>query len=155
MDKIIVTVLFISCLVNFAISQVPPDRNTLLNGDEGIQTQVAEKYGYPSAKNVLDLATVLKLTEPQRNSLRGIYKETISRAKELGREIVKIEEELKEALQAGLVNEKSVSEDAQQIGKLRGRLRGVFIAARIETRKALNASQIDLCKKLSAPIEKK
>jgi len=134
---------------NSAFSQVPPDRNALLNGEEGTQAKVAELHVYPSPKKVLDLAGALNLTDDQKRIIKQITEETITRAKELGKQIIKIEEELNDALQTGFVNEKSVADDAQQIGRLRGRLRGVFLNAHLKTKKVLTANQLEIYKKLS------
>jgi len=136
-------------LGNIAFSQVPTDRNTLLNGEEGTQAKVAELHVYPSPKKVLDLAGALNLTDDQKRIIKQITEETITRAKELGKQIIKIEEELNDALQTGFVNEKSVADDAQQIGRLRGRLRGVFLNAHLKTKKVLTANQLEIYKKLS------
>ena len=101
----------------------------------------------PSPKNILDQAGMLKLSDTQRKSLNEIYIESVSRAKDLGKQIIKIEEELYEALQTGFVNEKSLADDAQQIGRLRGRLGGVFLTAHYKTQKILTSTQIEMWKK--------
>ena len=134
---------------NFAFSQVPPDRGPLLNGDEGTQAKIAEVYGYPSPQKVLELARSVNLSDEQKRTIVQISEETLTRAKELGKQIIKIEEELNDALQTGLVNEKSVADDAQQIGRLRGRLRGVFLNAHLKTKKVLTANQLEIYKKLN------
>jgi hypothetical protein len=155
MKRILVLSISLLALTAILYPQVPADRNALLNGDEGTQTSVADNVGYPSPKRVLDLSSTLNLTEGQRNALRDIYSETYTRAKELGKRIIKIEEELDEAFKAGFVTTQSVSDDAEQIGKLRGKLRGVLLSSRIATKKLLNANQLDMYKKLSIPPTKK
>ena len=132
---------------NIIFSQVPHDRNALLNGEEVGQANVAKLHGYPSPQKVLDLAGALNLKDDQRSIIKQINEETIARAKELGKQIIKIEEELNDALQTGFVNEKSVADDAQQIGRLRGRLRGVFLTAHYKTQKILTSTQIEMWKK--------
>ena len=147
MKRILMLVFLSLSALNFVLSQVPSDRTALLNGDEGTQAKVAETLGYPSPKNILDQAGTLKLSDVQRKSINEIYIESVSRAKDLGKQIVKIEEELHEALQTGFVNEKSLADDAQQIGRLRGRLRGVFLTAHYKTQKILTSTQIEMWKK--------
>ena len=66
----------------------------------------------------------------------------------MGREIVQIENELHEAFKARIVNEKSCADDALQIGRLRGKLRGLFLAAHVRARSILNESQLAMYKKL-------
>ncbi len=147
MKRILMLVFLSLSILNFVLSQVPSDRTALLNGDEGTQAKVAETLGYPSPKSIIEQAGTLKLSDAQRKSINEIYIESVSRAKDLGKQIVKIEEELHEALQTGFVNEKSLADDAQQIGRLRGRLRGVFLAAHHKTQKMLTSTQIELWKK--------
>jgi hypothetical protein len=136
-------------LGNIAFSQVPQDRNALLNGEEIAQAKVAELHGYPSPKKVFEFARSLNLNDGQMRTIKQISDESIARAVDLGKQIIKIEEELNDALQTGFVNEKSVADDAQQIGRLRGRLRGVFLAAHLKAKKVLNANQLEIYKKLS------
>jgi len=155
MKRIYIVALLFFFICAFALSQVPPDRNSLLNGEEGIQAKVAGELGYPSPKSVLDDAATLKLTDDQKKQLKIIQSELTNRAQQLGKQVVKIEQELHDALQAGLVNEKAVGDDAQQIGRLRGRLRGVFLAAHLQTKKLLNSSQLEIYKKTSVSEEKK
>jgi hypothetical protein len=155
MKRILVFCLSILAMSTILFSQVPVDKSALLNGEEGTQSAVADNIGYPAPRRVLDLSSTLNLTESQRNALRDIISETSARTKELGKRIIKIEEELSEAYKAGFVTQQSVSDDCEQIGKLRGKLRGVFLSARIATKKLLTASQIDMYKKLSVPPTKK
>ena len=135
--------------------QVPPDREDLLNGNEGKNGFTAEINNFPSPKTVLSLASTLKLTSGQKSRITDIYNATVTRAKQLGKEIVQIENELHRAFQARIINEKSAADDAQQIGRLRGRLRGVFLTARIKTRNVLDESQIEMYKKLQGEVKKK
>jgi len=155
MKRILTVGIFIWGMTIVVFPQIPADRNTLLNADEGTQTAVADNVGYPSPKRVLDLSATLNLTESQRKSVREIYNEMYTRARELGKRIIKIEEELDEAFKAGFVTTQSVNDDTEQIGKLRGKLRGVYLGARIDTKRVLTANQMDMYKKLSVPPTKK
>ncbi len=133
-----------------ATAQIPPDRDDLLKGQGAGQGMFAEMNGYPGPKHVLDLADKLKLPESQRKSIQGIYNDMQTRAKELGERIVNIEEELDEAFKNGLVSDKSVRDDCEQIGKLRGRLRAVHLAAHLKTKMVLTEQQIESYKKLKS-----
>jgi hypothetical protein len=155
MKQILIFLVLSLSVLTLALSQVPSDRTALLNGEEGTQAKVAETLGYPSPKNILDQASTLRLSDVQRKSLNEIYIESVSRAKDLGKQIVKIEEELHDALQTGFVNEKSLADDAQQIGRLRGRLRGVFLTAHYNTKKVLTSIQLEMWKKSGLPEGKK
>ncbi|MBI1804754.1 MAG: Spy/CpxP family protein refolding chaperone [Ignavibacteriae bacterium] len=131
-----------------ANAQVPPDRDGLLGGEGMGYGQFAEINGYPGPKQVLDLADKLKLTAAQKKSMQEIYGEMRTRAKELGKRIVGIEEELNEAFSSGLVNEKATRDDCEQIGKLRGRLRAAHLAAHLKAKNILTETQIESYKKL-------
>jgi Spy/CpxP family protein refolding chaperone len=152
--------LFYFLLLNFALfalcanAQVPPDRDDLLKGKGVGQGMFAELNGYPGPQHVLDLADGLKLSETQKKSIQEIHGDMSTRAKELGQRIVGIEEELDEAFKSGLVSEKSVRDDCEQIGKLRGRLRAVHLAAHLKTRKLLTEVQYDQYKKLRSAEKK-
>jgi len=136
------------------LSQVPSDRNALLTGQEKSLAAYADASGFPDPKQVLDLSSTLGLNDSQRKSVQTIYSEMITRAKELGQRIVGIEEEMSSAFKAGLVNEKSITDDSEQIGKLRGRLRAVYLTAHIKTKRVLTAAQIDLYQKLKKADDK-
>ena len=134
----------------FANAQVPPDRDGLLNGEGMGQAQYAEMNGYPGPKHILDLADKLKLTDTQKKSIQEIYQEMSLRAKELGKRIIGVEEEMHEAFRTGLVNESSVRDDAEQIGRMRGKLRAVHLIAHIRAKKFMTDDQIALYTKLRA-----
>jgi Spy/CpxP family protein refolding chaperone len=137
------------CCLFYSLSlsaQVPADRDVLLNAEGAGQAKYAETNGYPGPKHVLDLADTLKLNQMQRNKVKEIFNEMESRAKELGQRIVRIEEEMNTAFRQGLVNEKSIKDDAEQIGRLRGRLRAVHLSAHLKTKEILSKEQRDLYK---------
>jgi len=151
--------IFYFLILNFALAaicaaQVPPDRDDLLKGKGAGQGMFAELNGYPGPQHVLDLADGLKLSETQKKSIQELYGDMSTRAKELGQRIVGIEEELDEAFKSGLVSEKSVRDDCEQIGKLRGRLRAVHLAAHLKTRALLTDVQYDQYKKLRSAEKK-
>lgn len=133
-----------------ATAQVPADRSVLLSGEGAGQGSAAELNGYPGPKHVLDLAAPLSLTPEQKKAVSEIYREMNARAKELGARIVRVEEELNTAFRQGLVSERSVTDDAEQIGRLRGKLRSVHLSAHVRTKAVLTRAQIDLYKSLRA-----
>ena len=131
-----------------AEAQIPPDRGVLVNAEGGGQAMVAEMNGYPGPKHVLDLAPTLNLTTGQKKQITAIFREMESRAKELGTRIVRIEDELSTAFRQGLVSERSVKDDSEQIGRLRGRLRAVHLTAHLKTKEIMTRAQIELYKTL-------
>jgi Spy/CpxP family protein refolding chaperone len=130
------------------LAQIPADRDVLLNAEGAGQAKYAEMNGYPGPKHVLDLADTLKLNQMQKKKVKEIFNEMESRAKELGQRIVRIEEEMNTAFRQGLVNEKSIKDDSEQIGRLRGRLRAVHLVAHLKTKELLSKEQRDLYKVL-------
>ena len=148
--------LFYFFILNFALfsgyanAQAPPDHDGLLNGEGMGQAQYAEMNGYPGPKHILDLVDKLKLSDAQKKSIQEIYQEMNARVKELGKRIIGVEEEMHEAFRTGLVNESSVRDDAEQIGRMRGKLRAVHLIAHIKAKKLMTDDQIALYTKLRA-----
>jgi len=122
---------------------IPADREPLLNGEGNGMAAYAEMNGYPGPKHVLDLADKLGLTARQKHDVREIYDEMNTRARALGKMIVKIEEELHYAFSSGMVGAESVEDDAESIGKMRGSLRGVHLTAHLKTKGLLTPKQIE------------
>ena len=148
----------LSCLLLFLISiflcssissaQIPSDKDGLLKAEGMGQGKYAEMNGYPGPKHVLDLGDKLKLTATQRKSVQKFYDEMNTRAKELGKQIIQIEQELNDAYANGLISEKAVQNDCEEIGRLRGKLRAIHLAAHMKTKVVLNETQIALYRKL-------
>jgi len=122
--------------------QIPPDRDALLNGDSEGMAAYAESNGYPGPQEVLDLAGELGLTAKQKYDIREMYDEIRTRARVLGKMIVKVEEELHFSFNSGMVAQESVEDDAESIGKMRGTLRGIHLSAYLKTKELLTAKQL-------------
>jgi hypothetical protein len=135
-------------IVSVSWSQVPADREALLSGDEGGQAGYAEESGCPSPRKVLDAAVELDLSASQKKEIRKIYDDSRERAIELGKQIVRIEQEISKAFHEGMVTTKSITADAQDIGRLRGKLRAVHFVAHLETKNALTSEQIRMYMKM-------
>ena len=133
-----------------AQAQIPADKDDLLGGEGAGQAKCAEMNGYPGPKHVLDVATMLNLTPDQKRRVTEIYKAMDARARELGKRIVRVEDELNTAFRQGLVSERSVNDDAEQIGRLRGKLRAVHLTAHLKTKDVLTRTQIDMVKSMRA-----
>lgn len=127
-----------------APAQVPTDRDGLLNGEGMGMAAYAESNGFPGPKHVLDLGAKLGLTAKQKAEVQEIYEDMFTRARSLGKMIVKVEEELNYQFTSGMLKQESVEEDAQSIGKMRGSLRGIHLAAHVKTKAVLTAKQVDL-----------
>ncbi len=155
MKRVRVVMLAIAlCTVAGAVSlfaQVPPDKAALLSGEGAGQVSTAELNGYPDPRRVLEYAKELKLTSAQSAAVAEINKGLVVRAKELGKRIVSVEEELNEEFKSGLVSEKSIQETTDQIAKLRGRLRAEQLIAHLKTKALLTGDQIRTYAALRAP----
>ena len=150
MKLLLSVTMFVMLMLNVALAQVPEDRDALLKGEGIGQGKFAEAKGYPGPKHVLDLSEKLQLTEAQKKSVREIFDEMKARAAELGERVVEAEEELNTAFGEDLITEKSIRDDAEQIGRLRGRLRAIHLSAHLKTKKLLTDKQIAMYKKLRA-----
>lgn len=124
-------------------AQIPADREALLNGDGNGMAAYAELNGYPGPKHVLELGEKLQLTPRQKADVRAVYEEMHTRARAIGKMIVKIEEELHYAFNSGMLKGESVEEDAESIGKMRGTLRGVHLSAHVKTKELLTKKQVE------------
>jgi Spy/CpxP family protein refolding chaperone len=126
-----------------AAAQIPADRETLLNGEGGGMGAYAELNGYPGPKHVLDMAAKLGLSAKQKLEVQEIYDDMLARARMVGKMIVKVEEELHYAFESGMLKQESVEDDAESIGKMRGTLRGIHLAAHVKTKEVLTKKQVE------------
>ena len=131
-------------LVVSSLAQIPSDRDGLLSAEGMGQAKYAEMNGYPGPKHVLDLADKLQLSDVQKKSVQAIYNEMSTRAKEIGKQIVRIEEEMSDAFARNFAVEKSVRDDSEEIGRLRGKLRSVHLIAHLKTKPLLTAKQVEI-----------
>jgi len=127
-----------------AAAQVPTDKDGLLAGEGMGMAAYAEANGFPGPKHVLDLAAKLGLTAKQKVEVQEIYDDMHSRARSLGKMIVKVEEELNYQFTSGMLKQESVEEDAESIGKMRGTLRGIHLGAHVRTKAVLTPKQVEL-----------
>ena len=132
------------------MAQVPADRDILLNAEGGGQGMYAEQNGYPGPKHVLDMADKLGLSKEQRTAVGALYADMAKRAKDIGKQIVRIEEELNAAFADRMVSEKTIRDDCEEIGRLRGSLRSVHLSAHLKCRAVLKDDQVALYRKLRA-----
>jgi Spy/CpxP family protein refolding chaperone len=127
-----------------APAQIPPDRDGLLNGEGMGMAACAESNGFPGPKHVLDLADKLGLTAKQKAEVQEIYDDMLARARSTGKMIVKVEGELNDQFNSGMLKQESVEEDAESIGRMRGTLRGIHLGAHVRTKEVLTPKQVEL-----------
>ncbi len=131
-----------------ALAQVPLDKKGLLNGEEMGQASTADLNAYPEPAKALSYAKEMLLSAKQIETIQKIRQAELDRAKELGQRIIQIEGELDESFKSSMLNERSINDDAEQIGKLRGRLRAAHLVAYWKTRTVLNQTQLEKYREL-------
>ena len=101
----------------------------------------AEMNGYPGPAHVLELADRLGLTPEQRATAARLRADMAARAMPLGVRVIAAEEELDRLFRASRATEAAVAEASALVGRLRGELRAVHLAAHIGMRDALSEEQ--------------
>jgi Spy/CpxP family protein refolding chaperone len=122
---------------------IPPDRESLLNGEGAGMAQVADKNGYPGPAHVLGLAEELQLSASQKNIIDRIVESMRSAAKKKGEEIVRCEVEFDSLFKTGRVDSASIGTMAARIAALRAELRAIHLQAHLLTREVLTPGQIE------------
>jgi Spy/CpxP family protein refolding chaperone len=115
----------------------------LLNGQGMGLAKAAELNHYPGPRHVLDLATPLQLSEPQRAETQQIYDRMHREAVRLGTLIVDKERELEHLFAAEAVDSQTLQRLAKHIAQLQGDLRVAHLQAHVEMRRVLSREQID------------
>ena len=105
--------------------------------------QAAELNGYPGPKHVLELAQELGISLNQRSDTEDIFEAMHAQATRLGREIVDQEKQLDQRFVEGRIDEATVVQLSEEIGRLQGRLRGVHLRAHLAMMRVLNLRQRD------------
>lgn len=101
----------------------------------------AEMNGYPGPAHVLELADRLGLTPDQRRAAERLRADMAARAVPLGAEVIAAEEALDRLFRSSAATPEAVAEASLRVGRLRGELRAVHLAAHIGMRDALNEDQ--------------
>ena len=115
----------------------------LLSGQGMGLAKAAELNHHPGPRHVLDLATQLQLSEPQRAETQQIYDRMQQEAVRLGTLIVDKERELDHLFAAEAVEAQALQTLTQQIAQLQGDLRLTHLQAHVEMRRLLSAEQVD------------
>lgn len=101
----------------------------------------AELNGLPGPKHALELADALELTGSQRAAVEQVEARMHDAAVALGHRVIAAERELDRALAEGTPTEAEIRRRTLEIGRLRGELRGVHLAAHLETAAVLDGAQ--------------
>jgi Spy/CpxP family protein refolding chaperone len=119
------------------------EMQALLSGQGMGLAKAAELNHYPGPRHVLDLATPLQLSEPQRTETQQIYDRMHQEAVRLGTLIVDKERELEYLFAAEAVDSHTLQSLAKQIAQLQGDLRVAHLQAHVEMKRVLSREQID------------
>jgi len=102
----------------------------------------AELNGYPGPKHVLELADSLDLDAGQRARVSEIFELMRGQALELGAGILEREQVLDSLFASHTIMAISLAALTHEIGTLRGELRGVHLAAHLDTAASLSSEQM-------------
>jgi len=113
-----------------------------LNGDGLGFAKAAELNRYPGPRHVLDLATQLGLTEPQKQRVQGIYDAMHEKAARLGRDIVSHEAVLDSLFSSRIIDSAGLRSLVSEIAALQGELRATHLQAHLAVTRILAPDQI-------------
>jgi hypothetical protein len=126
-----------------SIKSLSDDDIAALRKGEGMgMAKAAELNGYPGPAHVLALAAQLGLSENQTRDVTAIFERMSAAAKPLGGELIAQEQVLDQLFSQADITPDRLASATATIAELQGRLRGVHLAAYLETRAALNPDQI-------------
>lgn len=102
----------------------------------------AELNGYPGPKHVLDLATELQLTEPQRARTRQLYDAMKAEAIPLGQQLIAAEADLDHQFSGRTITPASLTAASAKIGATQGELRAAHLKYHLSMMDVLTPEQI-------------
>jgi Spy/CpxP family protein refolding chaperone len=129
---IVVTVLALVSTTMANAQTFPPDRDVLEKGEGGGMGMLAEMYGYPGPKHLLDIHDSLRMGPGQVQRIANLYDEMRAAAAGKGQMIIVKEEELEDLFGSGRADEPTVRKLASEIGRMRGDLRAVHLTAHLK-----------------------
>lgn len=124
------------------LSGISEDEKTALLAGSGLGAgMIAMMNGYPGPKHVLEMGEELGLTAEQKEELGTLFAKRKASFVEMGRELVKKDEELTAMFAAGSVDTGEVEKLSREIGQLQGELRAGHLNAHVLTWEALTEVQ--------------
>lgn len=104
----------------------------------------AELNGYPGPRHVLDAADAgqLVLNPDQRQAVQRLFDRMLAEAKAKGREILREEENLALRFRHAPIDEPTLRDMLDRIGRLRAELRFIHLRTHLETRALLTPEQV-------------
>jgi Spy/CpxP family protein refolding chaperone len=127
-----------------ATGLLPQEVEALTRGEGMALAMAAEVNGYPGPRHVLDEASAgkLGLDAGQREAILGLFDRMRDLAQAKGQEILRMEEELATRFRYGHIDEASLAEALDRIGRLRTELRWIHLRTHLETRALLTPEQL-------------
>jgi Spy/CpxP family protein refolding chaperone len=116
--------------------------DALLSGGGMRMALPAELNHYPGPRHVLEFASQLGLSPEQRSATEAVHDRMLREAVRLGRAVVDAEAALDRAFAEGTIDEPRLAALTDEIGRLRGRLRAVHLAAHLEMKRILSPEQV-------------
>ncbi len=104
--------------------------------------KAAELNSYPGPLHVLELASVLNLTDTQRAATQSLYAGMRERAQPLGTKIIDAERDLDRAFVDGTISTPELRSRLNAIAALLGELRAVHLEAHLAQRSVLTPQQV-------------
>jgi hypothetical protein len=108
------------------------------------QALSAELNGFPGPRHVIDLAADLDLTPDQRAAVETLFSQMQAEAIAAGRAVLDGEAALEAAFRGGVLSEEDLAAMAEEIGRLRGVLRGIHLKYHLKTKALLSPHQVAL-----------
>ena len=118
--------------------------DALENGLGFSQALAAELNGYPGPRHVLDLADELRLDYTRKAAIAALFAEMKAEAVAAGRAVLAAEADFDAAFRSGSITELEVAALAEEIGRLKGILRGIHLRYHLQTTALLTPHQIAL-----------
>jgi hypothetical protein len=127
------------------IKALSPEEIAALDAGQGFsQALSAELNGFPGPRHVIDLAADLDLAPEQQAAVETLFTEMQGEAIAAGREVLAGEAELEAAFRGGALSEDDLAAMTEEIGRLRGVLRGIHLKYHLRTKALLSPHQVAL-----------
>lgn len=118
------------------------DLRGLREGEGMGMAKAAELNHYPGPRHVLDLADALALAPSTRQQVETIFQDMSAKARDLGGQIITLEQQLDAHFRDGSIDPEILTDLTLGIGRLRGQLRAVHLAAHLQVRSLLSDDQV-------------
>jgi hypothetical protein len=127
-----------------ATGLLPEEVEGLVSGKGMALALAAEVNGYPGPRHVLDAADAsqLALRPDQHAAIERLNAQMLEEAQAKGQEILRVEAHLAQRFRDGQIDDATLGEILNRIGRLRAELRFIHLRTHLTTRALLTADQI-------------